>query len=45
MTVEEEDAFEREHGVPVNAGGSVIVAAWGMGLPSCSWGSPSPACC
>ena len=32
MTVEEEDAFEREHGVAVNAGGSVIVAAWGMGL-------------
>ena len=23
---------KREHGVPVNAGGSVIVAAWGMGL-------------
>ena len=32
MTVEEEDAFEREHHVPVNAGGSVVVAAWGMGL-------------
>ncbi len=32
MTVEEEDAFEREHGVAVNAGGSVVVAAWGMGL-------------
>jgi cytochrome c oxidase subunit I+III len=32
MTVEEEAAFEREHGVPVNAGGSVVVAAWGMGL-------------
>jgi cytochrome c oxidase subunit I+III len=32
MTVEEEDAFEREHQVPVNAGGSVIVAAWGTAL-------------
>ena len=32
MTVEEEDAFEREHGVAVNAGGSVVVATWGMGL-------------
>jgi cytochrome c oxidase subunit I+III len=32
MTVEEEDAFEREHGVPVNAGGSVVVATWAMGL-------------
>jgi cytochrome c oxidase subunit I+III len=32
MTVEEEDAFEREHGVPVNAGGSVVVAAWGTAL-------------
>jgi cytochrome c oxidase subunit I+III len=32
MTVEEEAAFEREHGVPVNAGGSVVVATWGMGL-------------
>jgi cytochrome c oxidase subunit I+III len=32
MTVEEEDAFEREHQVPVNAGGSVVIAAWGMGL-------------
>jgi cytochrome c oxidase subunit I+III len=32
MTVEEEAAFEREHGVAVNAGGSVVVAAWGMGL-------------
>jgi cytochrome c oxidase subunit I+III len=32
MTVEEEDAFEREHLVPVNAGGSVIVAAWGTAL-------------
>jgi cytochrome c oxidase subunit I+III len=32
ITVEEEDAFEREHGVPVNAGGSVVVAAWGTGI-------------
>ena len=32
MTLEEEDAFEREHGVPVNAGGSVVVAAWGTGI-------------
>ena len=32
MTVEEEDAFEQEFGVPVNAGGSVVVAAWGMAL-------------
>src|SRR5665811_409226 len=28
MTVEEEDDFEREYGVPVNAHGSVVVAAW-----------------
>ena len=32
MTVEEEDAFEREYQVPVNAGGSVVVAAWGTAL-------------
>ena len=32
MTAEEEDAFEREHGVAVNAGGSVVVATWAMGL-------------
>ncbi len=32
MTEEEEDDFEREHDVAVNAGGSVVVAAWGMGL-------------
>ena len=32
MTVEEEAAFEAEHGVPVNAGGSVVVAAWGTAL-------------
>ena len=32
MSVEDEDAFEREHDVAVNAGGSVVVAAWGMGL-------------
>jgi cytochrome c oxidase subunit I+III len=32
MSVEEEEAFEREHHVAVNAGGSVVVATWGMGL-------------
>jgi cytochrome c oxidase subunit I+III len=32
ITVEEEAAFEREHRVPVNAGGSVVVAAWGTGI-------------
>ncbi|MGI9018317.1 MAG: cbb3-type cytochrome c oxidase subunit I [Euzebya sp.] len=32
MTEEEEVAFEAEHGVPVRAGGSVIIAAWGTGL-------------
>jgi cytochrome c oxidase subunit I+III len=32
MTEDEEAAFEREHGVPVNAGGSVVVAAWGTGI-------------
>ncbi len=32
MTIEEEDAFEREYGVPVNAHGSVVVATWGTGL-------------
>jgi len=32
MTVEDEDAFEREHHVPVNAAGSVVVATWGMSL-------------
>ncbi len=32
MTVEEEDAFEREHHVAVNAGGSVVVATWAMSL-------------
>ena len=32
MTVEEEDTFEREHHVAVNAGGSVVVAAWAMSL-------------
>jgi cytochrome c oxidase subunit I+III len=32
MTAEEEAAFEREHHVPVNAGGSVVVSTWGMGL-------------
>jgi cytochrome c oxidase subunit I+III len=32
MTEDEEAEFERDTGVPVNAGGSVVVAAWGMGL-------------
>jgi cytochrome c oxidase subunit I+III len=32
MTEDEEAAFEREHGVAVNAGGSVVVARWGVGL-------------
>jgi cytochrome c oxidase subunit I+III len=32
MSVEDEEAFEREHGVAVNAGASVVVAAWGTGL-------------
>jgi cytochrome c oxidase subunit I+III len=32
MSVEEEAAFEREYGVPVNAGGSVVVATWGTAL-------------
>ncbi|MDQ3708472.1 MAG: cytochrome c oxidase subunit I [Actinomycetota bacterium] len=32
MSVEDEDAFEREHGVAVNAGGSVVVATWGTAL-------------
>ncbi|CAN5901305.1 hypothetical protein BH23ACT8_BH23ACT8_13200 [soil metagenome] len=32
MTAEEEDAFEREHQVAVNAGGSVVVATWGTAL-------------
>ena len=32
MTVEEEDAFEREHNVAVNAGGSVVVATWGTAM-------------
>jgi cytochrome c oxidase subunit I+III len=32
MTADEEDAFEREYGVPVNAHGSVIVARWATGL-------------
>ena len=32
MTVEDEEAFEREHDVPVNAAGSVIVATWAVGL-------------
>ncbi|PZG01560.1 cytochrome c oxidase subunit I [Micromonospora deserti] len=32
MSEEDEDAFEREYGVPVNAHGSVVVARWGTGL-------------
>jgi cytochrome c oxidase subunit I+III len=32
MTAEDEEAFEREYGVPVNAHGSVVVARWGTGL-------------
>jgi cytochrome c oxidase subunit I+III len=32
MSVEEEEAFEREYQVPVNAGGSVMVATWGLGI-------------
>ncbi|MBW3657520.1 MAG: cytochrome c oxidase subunit I [Actinobacteria bacterium] len=32
MTDEEEAEFEREHDVPVNAGGSVVIARWGTGL-------------
>jgi cytochrome c oxidase subunit I+III len=32
MSEEDELAFEREHGVPVHAGGSVIVSRWGIGL-------------
>jgi cytochrome c oxidase subunit I+III len=32
MQVEEEEAFEREYGVPVNAHGSVVVATWGTGM-------------
>jgi cytochrome c oxidase subunit I+III len=32
MSVEDEEAFEEEYGVPVNAHGSVVVARWGTGL-------------
>ena len=32
MTPEEEVEFEQAHGVPVRAGGSVVVASWGTGL-------------
>ncbi|MBW3603233.1 MAG: cbb3-type cytochrome c oxidase subunit I, partial [Actinobacteria bacterium] len=32
MSEEEERVFEEEHGVAVNAGGSVVVATWGTGL-------------
>ncbi len=31
-TEEEEEAFEREHGIPVRVGGSWVVARWAMGL-------------
>ncbi|HEX2027784.1 MAG TPA: cbb3-type cytochrome c oxidase subunit I [Nitriliruptorales bacterium] len=32
MTTEEEAEFERAHHVAVNAGGSVVISRWGMGL-------------
>ena len=32
MTDEEEVEFETEHGVPVRASGSLVVARWGMGI-------------
>ncbi|MGE3833396.1 MAG: cytochrome c oxidase subunit I [Acidimicrobiia bacterium] len=32
MSEDEEAAFEAAYGVPVHAGGSVVVARWGMGL-------------
>lgn len=32
MSPEEEEAFERRHGIPVRASGSDAVARWGMGL-------------
>jgi cytochrome c oxidase subunit I+III len=32
MTEEEELEFEREHGVPIRADGSLIVARWGTGI-------------
>ena len=32
MTAEEEERFENEHGVPVHAGGSLVVARWGLGM-------------
>lgn len=32
MTDEEELAFEHEHGVPVRAGGSLVVPRWGTGI-------------
>lgn len=32
MTVEEERAFEEAHGIPVHAGGSLVISRWGMGL-------------
>jgi cytochrome c oxidase subunit I+III len=32
MDAEEEDAFERANGVPVNAAGSVVISMWAMGV-------------
>ncbi|MFN3258539.1 MAG: cbb3-type cytochrome c oxidase subunit I [Ilumatobacter sp.] len=32
MTEQEEIDFEHEHGVPVRAAGSIVVARWGMGI-------------
>ena len=32
MTTAEETAFEEEHGVAVNAGGSVVITAWATGI-------------
>jgi cytochrome c oxidase subunit I+III len=32
MTREEEEDFEREHGIPVRAYGSLVVPRWGMGI-------------
>lgn len=32
MTRDEEAAFERRHGVPVNAGGSVVIARWATAI-------------
>ena len=32
LTESEEEAFEREHGIPIGASGSPAIARWGMGL-------------